>query len=347
MNATSPYITTNRTTPVVTWSSAERTFQVVCLTLIMITGIVGNGLVILSVIISRRLRTVTNVYVVNLAVTDLITTLNIPWQIVALLSTANGSWPLGDWLCVWAAGASVVCISSSIYTMAMIAISRLILITSKRNYGNACSFRRRWVIAALICIWSMSVFYASIPALFDVGKLGYDTRYNSCTWDTSHPKSSTYSMLLAVLLYPVSFLVIFICCIQLFFHIRRHTKIMMKSELTSSNYTIDNMDNLTQDRKNKTQIQVTKNLFCVVVVYVICVTPYGVNLLVSGVGSIKAIPYTALLLILNSSLNPLIYATKHPNFKTVFKSILKCDLRRIPDRAYFIRNIRLPTRYAS
>ncbi|XP_033103259.1 kappa-type opioid receptor-like [Anneissia japonica] len=340
MNTTiSHLISTSMPPPVVTWSRAERIFQVVCLTMIMVTGIVGNGLVILSVIISRRLRTVTNVYVVNLAVTDLITTLNIPWQIVALLSNTNGSWPLGDWLCIWAAGTSVVCISCSIYTMAMIAISRLISIASELNHRNACTFRRSWVIVALIFIWSMSVFYASIPALFDVGKLGYDTRYSSCTWDTSHPKSSNYSIILAVLLYPVPFLVIIVCCTLVFHHIRKHTNIM-KSELT---YAID-MDKLTHDRLNKTQIQVTKNLFCVVVVYVICLTPYTVNLLVSGVGSIKAIPYTTLLLILNSCLNPLIYATKHPDFKTVFKSISKCDLKRIPDRAYFIRNIRLHTR---
>ncbi|XP_033103247.1 beta-4C adrenergic receptor-like [Anneissia japonica] len=319
--------------PVVTWSRAERQFQVVCLAIIMIIGITGNGLVILSVIMSRRLRTVTNVYVVNLALTDLLTVLNIPWSVVALLSTNRTGWPLAERLCVHAAGTSIVCVNSSIYTMVMIAISRLIMVTSKRNYRNAWTLKRSWVIAAVIFIWSISVFVSLLPVLFDVGKLGFDTRYGSCTWDSSHPNSPTYSTILAVLWFPVSFSVIIVCYLLVFRHIRNHTK-MMKSDLTLRNTT----DNKLAHRLNKTQIQVTKNLFCVVIVYVICLTPFGVCLMLDSDGSIKATPYAAMILILNSCLNPLIYAAKHPNFKSVFKSILKCDLNGIPDRACCLGN---------
>ena len=63
-----------------------------CWIIIAILGLVGNSLVILSVILSKKLRTVTNAFVVNLSVADLWTSLSYPWQAVAILS--RGSWPL-------------------------------------------------------------------------------------------------------------------------------------------------------------------------------------------------------------------------------------------------------------
>ncbi|XP_071943803.1 melanopsin-like [Antedon mediterranea] len=350
-NETGDFVSSTINPSPVSWSRGELIFQVFCLSLIMVIGIIGNGLVIVSVIISRQLRTVTNVYVVNLAVTDLLTVLNMPWTIVAMLSDRNG-WPLVDWLCVFTAGCLIVCVASSIYTLAMIAISRLLVVTRLRGGDKALPFKRYWIITALIFIWSISIFMASIPAIFGVGQLGYDTRYSSCTWVSSDPKSSTYSAILAAVLYPVPLVVIVTCYLIIFRHFHKHTEKMMcnanantnsatsstNGQQTSRNAWTAGQKGSMQHRLNKMNIKVTRNLFYMVVMYAICMTPFGICLLATGTGSIKATPYAAVILMMNSCINPLIYAVKHPHFKGVFKSILTCRLKSIADRPYDIRN---------
>ncbi|XP_071943802.1 melatonin receptor type 1B-B-like [Antedon mediterranea] len=315
-NETGDFVSSTINPSPVLWPRGELIFQVFCLSLIMVIGIIGNGLVIVSVIISRQLRTVTNVYVVNLAVTDLLTVLNIPLTIIAMLSDSNG-WPLADWLCVFTGASLVICVTSSIYTLAMIAISRLLVVTRSHVGNKSLPFKRHCIITALVFIWSISIFMASIPAIFGVGQLGYDTRYySSCTWDWSHSQSSTYNVIVAASLYPVPFLVIVTCYLIIFRHFHKHTEKMMVHTNT-----------------------ITQNLFYVVVVYVMCITPFVICLsVVPRGGSIKATPYAAVILMINSCINPLIYAVKHPHFKGVFKSILTCDLKRIADRPHDIRN---------
>lgn len=64
--------------------------------LLFLIGTFGNGLVIISILRSSRLRTVTNTYLLNIAVADFMLLLSVPFLIVTIL--ANG-WIFGDILC--------------------------------------------------------------------------------------------------------------------------------------------------------------------------------------------------------------------------------------------------------
>lgn len=64
--------------------------------LLFVFGSFGNGLVIISVIRSSRLRTVTNTYLFNIAVADSLLLLSIPFLILTIL--AKG-WIFGAVLC--------------------------------------------------------------------------------------------------------------------------------------------------------------------------------------------------------------------------------------------------------
>lgn len=59
-------------------------------------GTFGNGLVIISIFRSTRLRTVTNTYLLNIAIADFLLLLSIPFLIITIL--ANG-WIFGNILC--------------------------------------------------------------------------------------------------------------------------------------------------------------------------------------------------------------------------------------------------------
>ena len=100
----------------------QRVFIAVMLLLATVIGSVGNSLVILAVLFSQKLHSVTNTFVVSLAVADLLVSLSLPWNAVALL--AKDGWPLPDFFCSLAAGVLVVCVGCSVYTLASIAITR-------------------------------------------------------------------------------------------------------------------------------------------------------------------------------------------------------------------------------
>ncbi|CAF1257804.1 unnamed protein product [Didymodactylos carnosus] len=64
--------------------------------IIFFTGFFGNGLVIVSILRSHRLRTVTNTYLLNLAIADFLLLFSVPFLITTIL--ANG-WIFGTVLC--------------------------------------------------------------------------------------------------------------------------------------------------------------------------------------------------------------------------------------------------------
>jgi hypothetical protein len=64
--------------------------------ILFLIGTFGNGLVIISIYRSSRLRTVTNTYLLNIAIADFLLLLSIPFLIVTIL--ANG-WIFGNVLC--------------------------------------------------------------------------------------------------------------------------------------------------------------------------------------------------------------------------------------------------------
>jgi hypothetical protein len=64
--------------------------------ILFVIGTFGNGLVFISIVRSSRLRTVTNTYLLNIAIADILLLLSIPFLIVTIL--ANG-WIFGNVLC--------------------------------------------------------------------------------------------------------------------------------------------------------------------------------------------------------------------------------------------------------
>lgn len=64
--------------------------------IVFFIGTFGNGLVIISILRSSRLRTVTNTYLLNIAIADFVLLLSVPLLIVTIL--ANG-WIFGNILC--------------------------------------------------------------------------------------------------------------------------------------------------------------------------------------------------------------------------------------------------------
>ena len=82
----------------------------------------GNLIVIWIVTTHKRMRTVTNYFIVNLSVADtMVSTLNVIFNFIYML---NGDWPFGEAYCKFSNFTSILSVTSSVLTLMAISIDR-------------------------------------------------------------------------------------------------------------------------------------------------------------------------------------------------------------------------------
>ncbi|XP_038073309.1 alpha-1D adrenergic receptor-like [Patiria miniata] len=311
--------------------------------LVAVVGFAGNFMVILAVILSRKLQTRTNAFVVNLAVADLVTCSTILFTALALFSM-NG-WPLPGLpliVCSVAAGLFYTSLGCSIINLALIAINRFVLITkSSRTYRSVYTPKK--IAAMLVFTWGYPALVCCFP-LFGIGKWGYSEKYKACGQDNSHETSDLFSLLGSLLVYPIPLIILFVCYFKIYRHITGHMKKLSGKgvELAdTSNLSSASTKRLPRNQPasfSKRQVEITKNLFYVVCAFVACLAPFAISLMIPP--SDPAIPWTGMITIFNSAINPIIYGAKHPHFKEVFRHMLRYRYHMIPERSGCLRKIR-------
>lgn len=204
----------------------NRVIIAIILFTVSLTGILGNCLVVAAVIVSKKLRTTTNVFVTNLAIADLLTSLFLPVLGASLLSTLDR--PLPDALCGTAIGIVQICLGCSLYTLASIAINRLWLIATPISFYRRI-FNRKVMIAWISLTWIINISITCIPIIFDIGYLGFDKEYHICGGVSDHVHSLVYESIIVIGLYPLPLLVIIVSYIWLFVHIHMHQRHIRRS----------------------------------------------------------------------------------------------------------------------
>ena len=86
---------------------------------------------------------------------------------------------------------------------------------------------------------------------------------------------------------------------------------------------------------SRQQIKITKNLFIVVCAFFACFVTYFI--LNPALGSSHAIYYIRVLPIANSTINFVIYARKHPDFKVVLGCMMRCSYADIPEPSKLLK----------
>nr|AFG26689.1 TyR1 [Chilo suppressalis] len=133
----------------------------IILTLIIISTIVGNILVILSVFTYKPLRIVQNFFIVSLAVADLtvailVLPLNVAYSIL-------GQWVFGIYVCKMWLTCDIMCCTSSILNLCAIALDRYWAITDPINYAQKRTLER--VLLMIGIVWGLSLIISSPPLL--------------------------------------------------------------------------------------------------------------------------------------------------------------------------------------
>ncbi|XP_038066463.1 protein trapped in endoderm-1-like [Patiria miniata] len=327
---------------------------------ISILGLIGNSLVIWSVVLSKKLRTVTNAFVVNLSLVDFWTSLSYPWQAVAILS--HGSWPLATEVpCYIAAVQFYTGLGGSLYSLAAIAFNRFMLVTQKtETYSRWYSPGKVSVMIAATWVIPSIVFF--LPPILGIGDFGYDPQDNTCSDKDGHPRGPEYNLAQSLGLYPIPMLIIVSSYTALYIHLKRHFRKQKRrraqqgspaqdvdggtvGESTVSFTVVSESspvpaNDMTQGIRreiSRQQLAITKNLFMVFFIFFLLMSPYFISLAIPSSGTFAL--YGATISMLNSCVNPIIYTAKHPQFKLVLRNILRCRYSQIPEPSDWLKSI--------
>ena len=306
-----------------------------------IIGLFGNTLVIFSVITTKKLRTVTNILVVNLAFADNLACSFLPFQIAGLLSQ-TGRYPIPEIICAIVAGVGFTSVCCSASTLVAIGFVRWYVITRSIRGHQGLNTPKN-IAKVVLIIWMESLALMIIPPALGVGTFGYYRYYGLCTLSDSNPLAYVNILFQGAVI--ITTLVLTLTFYGLILrHVLQHNK-QFRDKFADDNATgsssAEAQKNMaspstSQDSRspmikaiNQKEIEITKNVFIVVCLFMICFVGSSVNFVIPG-ASLSTL-YGYMILMANSVVNPIIYGLKHPNFQEAFKRIL-CRRRRPLER---------------
>ncbi|XP_048885802.1 melatonin receptor type 1A-like [Brienomyrus brachyistius] len=164
----------------------------------IVVDILGNFLVILSVLRNKKLRKAGNAFVVSLAVADLVVAIY-PYPLVLSAIFHNG-WIAGYIHCQISGFLMGLSVISSIFNITGIAVNRYCYICHSLKYDKL--FSNKNTACYVVLVWVLTTL-AIIPNWF-VESLRYDPRVYSCTFAQSVSSLYTITVVVVHFILPIS-----------------------------------------------------------------------------------------------------------------------------------------------
>nr|XP_046188750.1 melanopsin-A-like [Oncorhynchus gorbuscha] len=241
-----------------------------------ITGMVGNFLVIYAFSRSRSLRTPANMFIINLAITDLLMCLT---QAPIFFTTSmHKRWIFGEKGCELYAFCGALFGICSMITLMVIAVDRYFVITRPLASIGVLSKKRAQLI--LLAAWVYSLGW-SLPPFFGWSAYVPEGLLTSCSWDyvTFTPSVRAYTMLLFTFVFFIPLIVIMYCYFFIFRAIRTTNRAVTKINCNGST-----RDSIKSFRRLKNEWKMAKIALIVILLYVISWSPYSVVALTAFAG---------------------------------------------------------------
>lgn len=288
--------------------------------LTFLVGLIGNSMIVYSVIQFRHMKSLSNIFLASLATADLILVIFcVPVKFAQLFSY---TWTFGKFLCKFVHYIQSLSAICSVYTLTAISIERYYAIIYPVECRYICTISQTKRI--IVLTWIGSILLAMpvlwIQILMEVGD--EEHRGYWCVRDWSNEmawKAYELYMLIVILVVPL------IIMTYSYAHICNRLYFVMSNR----NGDFPLSPTIYIDASANKMTQVVRMLIVVVIIFVLCWTPILViNVLTAfkimpllNYGSLKAIKTTFhLLSYANSCVNPIIYGFMSQNFRASFKA---------------------------
>ncbi|XP_066519125.1 opsin 4b [Hoplias malabaricus] len=309
-----------------------------------ITGMVGNFLVMYAFCKSRSLRTPSNMFIINLAITDFL--MCVTQTPIFFITSMHKRWIFGEKGCELYAFCGALFGMCSMITLLVIALDRYFVITRPLASIGKMSHRRALLI--LVVAWLYTLFW-SLPPFFGWSAYVPEGLLTSCTWDymTFTPSVRAYTMLLFIFVFFLPLFVIIYCYFCIFRAIRNTTSAVGKISAEGGT----TKDSIKKFHRMKSEWKMAKVALIVILLYVISWSPYSCVALTAFAGYADILtPYMnsvpAVIAKASAIHNPIIYAITHPKYRSALAKYIPClgVLLCVPRRDRFTSSSFMSTR---
>ncbi|KAJ8381052.1 hypothetical protein SKAU_G00018300 [Synaphobranchus kaupii] len=238
-------------------------------------GVTGNALVIFAVYSNKKLRTVPNYFIVNLAVSDFL--MAITQSPIFFINCLYKEWVFGELGCKMYAFCGALFGITSMITLLAISIDRYLVITKPLQAIQWTSKRRTSL--AIVLVWLYSLAWSLAPL---VGWSSYipEGLMTSCTWDyiTSTSTNKSYTLMLCCFVFFIPLGIISYCYLFMFLAIRSTSRDLEKLGTHIRKST------LIQQQSIRKEWKLAKIAFVVIIVYGLSWAPYACVALIAWAG---------------------------------------------------------------
>ena len=292
----------------------------VCIALCIIS-IIGNSLVCIAAYRNSNLRSTTNLYIIALAVSDLLCGIvQMPLTSATLII---GRWVFGDALCQFEGFVSVFTYYVTPATLGLTAFNRYMKIVKTSHYKKIFSPRRSKIW--LSCLWLSFALYLLIVRVTNWIKIDFIQDYAVCSFDYPTSESQIFHYCITV-----GLLFVLPLCVGIF----SYYKIFLKTYEHQQNVvsSLQNRSENSSVTNSMREIKLTRMLLLVAAGFLCCWIPMWALVLWFRFSPETSSRITALLAMfffyLSAVINPIIYAFTNGEFRREFRKLLCCRRER-------------------
>uniref|UniRef100_A0A3Q2Z019 Somatostatin receptor type 2 n=2 Tax=Hippocampus comes TaxID=109280 RepID=A0A3Q2Z019_HIPCM len=267
-------------------------------------GLCGNALVIYVILRYAKMKTVTNIYILNLAVADVLCMMSLPF---IALQLALVHWPFGEALCRVIMTVDSLNQFTSIFCLMVMSIDRYLAVV---HPIKSTKWRKPRVAKLInLTVWGVSLLVILPTMIFS----GLD-KVPVCGIVWPEPQDFYYTAFIFYTFFIGFFLPLAVICL---------CYLLIIVKVKSSGMRVGSTKRKRSERK------VTRMVSIVVAVFVLCWLPFYIFNVTSVTSSINptsvaksTFDFVVVLGYANSCANPILYAFLSDNFKKSFQKVL-------------------------
>lgn len=307
--------------------------------IIFVLGLSGNTLVVYVVVRNKTMQTITNIFITNLAVSDiLICLLSIPFT---PLGYFLNSWMFGEALCHIVPMSQAISVYVSTLTSTAIAVDRYFVIV----YPFKPRMKVFVCLIVIVAIWIISISISLPLGIYMQLSREENTGYWRCNENWPREQAGQFFTVTSLVLqYVVPCSIITYCYLKVSLALKKRSRTKI-----GSGSKCRERDELEIRRKRRTN----RMLIAMVTIFVLCWLMLNiVNVTVSYKKNYQYWYYYTLIFFIahviavsSTIYNPFLYAWMNDNFRKEFKQVLPCLFR--GDRERYVNGSTTNTQYTN
>lgn len=303
------------------WHPWVQSMCILLYSLIFLLGVSGNSLVVYVVLRNRAMQTITNIFITNLAISDiLMCLLAVPFTPIGFYLT---SWVFGETLCHLVPMTLGLSVYVSTLTSTAIAIDRFFVIV----HPFRPRMKKVTCLMLLVAIWIISISISLPLGIYQKVKWNENEEIYTCTENWPRKQSRQFFTLTSLVLqYIVPCCIIAYCYTKVSNVLKKRAKVKMSMGSKSRE-----KDELEIKRKKRTN----NMLIAMVSIFVCCWLPLNIwHLFTEYQPYLQRWEYFVLIFFIahivamsSTMYNPFLYAWMNDNFRKEFKTVMPCLFR--------------------